>query len=100
MALLCLDDFAVLQPTEVLDRRCIWRGGARVHRVLVRWNGLPATSVTWEDVGAMEHRFPGVLAWGQASSHGGRNVTTSTTTTQGWPNKPSPGVAQETDSAA
>jgi hypothetical protein len=41
LALLCLDDFALLQPQEVLARRLIQRGSAVVPRVLVRWLGLP-----------------------------------------------------------
>jgi hypothetical protein len=74
-AILCLDEFALLQPAEVMARKQIKRGGSMISRVLVRWLGLPATTVTWEDEAALQQQFPAVLAWGQASTQGGGNVT-------------------------
>jgi hypothetical protein len=76
LALLSVDDFAILQPSEVLARRVIRRGNAQVPRALVRWLGLPSSSITWEDEAAMQGRFPSAMAWGQAISQGGANVTT------------------------
>jgi hypothetical protein len=74
-ALLCLDEFALLQPAEVMARKQIKRGGSMISRVLVRWLGLPASTVTWEDEASLQHQFPAMLAWGQASAQGGGNVT-------------------------
>jgi hypothetical protein len=53
-ALLCLDEFALLQPAEVMARKQIKRGGSMISRMLVRWLGLPATTVTWEDEAALQ----------------------------------------------
>jgi ribosomal protein L21E len=44
--LLCLDEFVLLQPAEVMARKQIKHGGSMISRVLVRWLGLPATTVT------------------------------------------------------
>jgi hypothetical protein len=74
-ALLCLDEFALLQPAEVMARKQINHGGSMISRVLVRWLGLPATTVTWEDEAALRQQFSAILAWGQASTQGGGNVT-------------------------
>jgi hypothetical protein len=76
LALLSVDNFAVLQPSKVLARRIILRGGGNMKRVQVRWLGLPISSITWEDAAAMHARFPSSMAWGQASSQDGGNVTT------------------------
>jgi hypothetical protein len=67
---LCLDEFALLQPTEVMARKQIKRGGSMISRVLVRWLGLPATTITWEDEAALQQQFPVILACGQASTQG------------------------------
>jgi hypothetical protein len=66
----------------VLARRLIQRGGAVVPRVLVRWLGLPDSTVTWEDEDTLRRRFPAALSWGQASTQEGENVTTKPTTTR------------------
>jgi hypothetical protein len=76
VALLSLDSFVSLQPQEILARRFVQRGGALKARVLIRWLGLPATTVTWEDEAALQHRYPTSLAWGQASPQGRGDVMT------------------------
>jgi hypothetical protein len=47
-----------------------------VARVLVRWLGLPPSTVTYEDEAAFQHRYPSSLAWGQASAQGGGYIMT------------------------
>jgi hypothetical protein len=80
VALLSLDSFVSLQPQEILARRFVRRGGALKARVLIRWLGLPATTVTWEDEAALQHRYPTSLAWGQASPQGRGDVMTRPST--------------------
>jgi hypothetical protein len=80
VALLSLDSFVSLQPQDILARRYIQCGGAQKARVLVRWLGLPATIVTWEDEAALQHRYPTSLAWGQASPQGRGDVMTQPST--------------------
>lgn len=64
-----------LQPQEVLSCRLVKKGGKAIPQVLVRWGNLPAESATWEDSNVIIKRFPGALAWGQASSSAGGDVT-------------------------
>jgi hypothetical protein len=40
-----------------------------VARVLVRWLGLPPSTVTYEDEAAFQHRYPSSLAWGPNPIH-------------------------------
>jgi hypothetical protein len=87
LALLYLDDFALLQPAKVMAQKQIKRGGSMISRLLVHWLGLPATTVTWEDEAALRQQFPAILAWGQASTQGGGNVMP-------WPTCPHPKACQ------
>jgi hypothetical protein len=64
------------EPELVLDRRLVKKGNAAVPQVLIKWTGLPTDTATWEDWKVLKVRFPAVLAWGQASSSEGGNVTT------------------------
>jgi hypothetical protein len=63
-------------PEEIVDRRLVRRGNHAVPQVMIKWSGLPVSSATWEDFYVVKNRFPDALAWGQASSVGGENVTT------------------------
>jgi hypothetical protein len=69
-------DRGPLAPVEILDRRMVKKGNAAVVQVLLRWSGLPSSCATWEDFTVAKNIFPKALAWGQASSQGGRIVTT------------------------
>lgn len=62
-------------PFEVLDRRLVKKGNPAVTQVLVRWSNIPPESATWEDFEVVRHRFPESVAWGQATSEGGADVT-------------------------
>lgn len=50
-------------------------------QVKVSWSGFPSSLATWEDEEALRSRFPRALAWGQAKTQGGRNVTGTPATT-------------------
>lgn len=67
-------------PEQVLARRFITRGAAKIPQVLVKWASQPRSLATWEDYFELRSRFPGAAAWGQAASEGGDNVTSSDTT--------------------
>jgi hypothetical protein len=73
-----LDATAVI-PLQVIDRRLVKKGNATVPQVRVIWQGLPATSTTWEDYHVLKQRFPAAPAWGQAASSAGGGVTAATT---------------------
>lgn len=69
-------DIAELVPTAILDRHMVKKGNAAVFQVLVQWGTLPAALATWEDFDVVHTRFPSAVAWGQAPTQGGANVTT------------------------
>lgn len=73
-----LVDFSVrdLKPETVLDRRLVKKGNRAVAQVLIKWTQIPAHAATWEDYYVVKARFSDALAWGQASSPGGEDVTT------------------------
>jgi hypothetical protein len=62
------------KPDMLLGTR--WRDHGKEKRcqVLVRWEGLPDASATWEDREELQRRFPDHPAWGQAGSQGEGNV--------------------------
>lgn len=68
-------DMEDTEPEEILDRRLVKKGNAAIPQVLVKWKGIPATSATCEDMYVCKHRFPDDVAWGQATSPGGGDVT-------------------------
>jgi hypothetical protein len=43
--------------------------------VLVRWSDPSVLDATWEDAKTTQDRYPTLLAWGQASSQGGGDVS-------------------------
>jgi hypothetical protein len=64
------------EPESILDRRLVKKGNGAVPQVLIKWSKLPATSATWEDYYVLKERFPGAVAWGQATSQGEGPVVT------------------------
>ena len=62
-------------PEQILDRRLVKKGNAAIPQVLIKWKDIPATSATWEDYYACKQCFPDAIAWGQAISIGGDDVT-------------------------
>ena len=74
-----------LHPERVLDRRLVKKGNQAVPQVLVKWSRLTEASATWEDFYVVKERFPGAVAWGQATSSAGGGVTpiVETGTTEG-----------------
>ena len=69
----------IAQPEQFLERRLVRTGDKVIMRVLVKWKGLAKSLATWEDLSLMHERFPDTLAWGQAISYGGGDVTTQAT---------------------
>lgn len=65
-------------PTAILQRRTVQRGARQVDQVLVQWSGFPSSLASWEDAIPLQARFPRALAWGQAKTKGGGNVTRTT----------------------
>ncbi|KAM3402763.1 hypothetical protein ACQJBY_006526 [Aegilops geniculata] len=67
-----------LSPVEIIDTR--WRNTpqGRREQVLVRWSDPSILDATWEDAKSIRERFPALLAWGQASSQGGGDVSART----------------------
>jgi hypothetical protein len=57
------------EPEAILDRCLVKKGNGAVPQV-IKWSKLPATSATWEDYYVLKKRFPGAVAWGQATSQG------------------------------
>lgn len=65
-----------LEPEKILDRRLVKKGSRAIPQVLIKWTALPETSATWEDYYVVKARFPTAVAWGQATSEAGGDVTT------------------------
>jgi hypothetical protein len=61
-----------LEPEQVLERRLVKKGNTAIPQVKIKWCNLPETSATWEDWYVIRHHFPSAVAWGQATSPGGR----------------------------
>ncbi|WVZ71682.1 LOW QUALITY PROTEIN: hypothetical protein U9M48_020237 [Paspalum notatum var. saurae] len=72
-----LDKTDVL-PEAILDRRPVKKGNQAITQVLIKWTNLPATLATWKDYNVVTARFPSAVAWGQATSQGGGDVSTMT----------------------
>lgn len=63
------DPFQV--PVAILQRRMVSRGVRAVQQGLVQWSSLPQSLATWEDLEALQQRFPSAPAWGQVGAQGG-----------------------------
>jgi hypothetical protein len=57
-------------PAAVLQRRLHPRQDGTVPQLLIKWSGLDASLVTWEDAEAIQQQFPQAPAWGQAGAQG------------------------------
>uniref|UniRef100_A0A8R7P8F2 Integrase catalytic domain-containing protein n=1 Tax=Triticum urartu TaxID=4572 RepID=A0A8R7P8F2_TRIUA len=68
-------------PKQVLARRVVTQGAAKLPQVLIKWTNQLASLASWEDYFELRSRFPGAAAWGQADSEGGENVTDPSTST-------------------
>jgi hypothetical protein len=66
---------------KILHRRPHRHNTQTTDQILVQWFSWPEQLATWEDEQVMRSLFPKAAAWGQAGSHGGRNVTTLVTST-------------------
>lgn len=62
-------------PVAILDRRLVRKGSHAVPQVLIQWSDVPTEAATWEDYYVVKTRFPDAIAWGQADSEAGGNVT-------------------------
>lgn len=63
-------------PELILERRLVKKGNQAVPQVLIKWSNLPSQAATWEDFYVVKERFPDAVAWGQATSEGGEDVST------------------------
>lgn len=66
---------------KILHRRPHRHNTQTTDQILVQWFSWPEQLATWEDEQVMRSLFPKAAAWGQAGSHGRRNVTTLVTST-------------------
>ena len=73
-------DVADTSPEEILDRRLVKKGNTAVPQVLVKWVGIPSSLATWEDLHVCKTRFPGAIAWGQATPPAAGDVTPTSIT--------------------
>jgi hypothetical protein len=64
-------------PLSILQTSLVERGGEFIRQVKVTWSDMPVELATWEDADALRARFPAAPAWGQASSEGWGNVSTT-----------------------
>jgi hypothetical protein len=64
-------------PTKVLQSRLIQKGGVTVAQVKVVWSGMDDSLATWEDLKALQDRFPHAPAWGQAAFQDRGNVSSN-----------------------
>ena len=74
-AIMLMDSVQLLQQLEILESRCIQRGGVAVPQVRVAWDTASPPTTTWEDACSLQAIFPDALAWGQASAQGVGHVT-------------------------
>jgi hypothetical protein len=58
-------------PEAVLQRRWSNKGTSVVRQVRVKWSSWPHELATWEDLEALQSRFPDAPAWGQAATQEG-----------------------------
>ena len=48
----------LVEPTAVLDRRLVKKGGKAVVQVKIQWMNMSAKEATWEDYDQMLQQFP------------------------------------------
>ncbi|KAM3238925.1 hypothetical protein P3L10_013958 [Capsicum annuum] len=47
-----------LTPEDILEQRIVTKGGHQITQFLVKWQGLPPSENTWEDIPTLTHQFP------------------------------------------
>ncbi|PNX96484.1 Ty3/gypsy retrotransposon protein [Trifolium pratense] len=52
------DTGPMIQPVSVLATRTIIRGAQRIQQVLIQWDQYSTAEATWEDVDALQSKFP------------------------------------------
>ncbi|WVZ61807.1 hypothetical protein U9M48_011622 [Paspalum notatum var. saurae] len=67
-----------LEAAAVLERRLVKKGNTAMPQVKVTWSGLPDSAAKWEDYYVLKQRFLDAIAWGQARSSAGGDVTAAT----------------------
>lgn len=65
-------------PLTILADRIVTTAAGEQSRLFVLWSELPPSMATWEDPEDLQRRFPTSLAWGQARTQQGENVTSVT----------------------
>lgn len=69
-------------PEKILQKHIVSNNLSPVTQGLIKWSGLDISLATWEDLEALQQRFPRAPAWGQAGSYQGGNVSTTVTADQ------------------
>lgn len=69
-------------PLAILASKHVRVAGQEHTRLLVHWEGLPASLTTWENPGLLQQQFPTSPPWGQGGTQGRVNVTTDLATPQ------------------
>nr|KYP37665.1 Transposon Ty3-I Gag-Pol polyprotein [Cajanus cajan] len=64
----------VIQPLKVLQSRVILRENQHIPQVLVQWEGLDISQVTWEDALTLQSEYPNFNLEDKVVVHGGSNV--------------------------
>ncbi|KAK3145145.1 hypothetical protein QOZ80_4AG0323910 [Eleusine coracana subsp. coracana] len=68
--------YVVLQvPMQIIQRPMISHGGSMVAQGKVVWSDMDPDLATWEDLEALQFKFPHAPACGQAGSQRGENVS-------------------------
>lgn len=65
-------------PVKIPDRWLVTYNTKLSPQILVLRSSWPASMATWEEEEKLKAKFPAALAWEQADSQGGRNVTMET----------------------
>lgn len=67
-----------LSPECILEHHLVKKGNCTITQVLVKWCNLPTEAATWEDFQVVQARFPDAVAWGQATTGDGGDVSSVT----------------------
>ena len=62
-------------PEKILQRRLKSKHNKTVPQVLIKWSHSSVADATWEDMAALQQRFPHSPAWGQAGFEDWGNVS-------------------------
>jgi hypothetical protein len=73
------NDLTLQVPQAIFQRHVINHGCRTVTQGLIRWSQSLDSLATWEDLEALQQRFPAAPAWGQPDFNGGGIVNTDAT---------------------